>query len=617
MKQFNQGVAIHGLFGGPANAFDYAKSRTKSLLTTNTLFPDIYPPRWKWKNTDLMVRYWYLKTGAFLKSFDFLTVIQWDILVLGDLSSSLPSHNENDLLLSGIASLEELPSGWAWTNQGNNKKEWECFKEYARLVHGLNDGFTFCQGPLYSLPRTFLERYSFSAITELCHDEIRLPFYARAWGFSCKDTGLCKDWRSAETERYFNARTNKPIQATDIILQLNNPSGRRIFHPFREKWQYASSNSACRTSSTNRRPWILLATWNYAIIISLRLREIAEIIRIYYNKHNRETARNLQIPARASTALDWRMLADKCITDRRYPSAFKSHINALLAKIDEVVDINEYQVEYSHVKLELVQSLLISRKRFDNTKKELVQVFCNTLRRLNLHVFSAVSDDLSRFSDIVVCMSCEKYLSYAKNFVRSLDPVSDRLGRLIIVGDKTLRPYCYRYDSDSRVLFVPNSDTYERLTEKTFLAYLFLYGLELNASILKVDDDTTCVNPAKLTNKVFPLTKCSNYVGRVWHPGISGLSRWWHCGRYTASSSNFLPYSRYADVSYAEGQAYAISSRALRILAISYLLYPDQIKSELSYEDVAVGKCLARCGISPLHYPLINPGLLESQFRSD
>ena len=178
---------------------------------------------------------------------------------------------------------------------------------------------------------------------------------------------------------------------------------------------------------------------------------------------------------------------------------------------------------------------------------------------------------------------------------------------LLLIGDSRRKADgTYRFDSERNILYVPADDGYESLAEKMARAYTFLGASNISACVLKVDDDVFCTNPDRLVSEALPIVRVHHYVGRVW--GIM-TSRCWHFGKCADERLNQLPYGLITDAAYANGPAYLLSARAVRVLGKAAVYLHDVFMVEL-YEDLAVGKILKHYGIRPFSYDLEEQGIV-------
>jgi hypothetical protein len=234
LRASNPGVLVCGLFGGgPADAaaadavFGGDRELVYHLASRD--------PRWKWQNTDLAVREWYRDVGRGL-SFDVLHVVQWDLLLLDSLDRLYAHVPEGALALTAPTPIASIADRWHWTLVEPHRSELPALAAHVEECYGASAPDGACLGPGYALPREFLERYASADVPELCHDEIRLPLFARIFGFPVADTGFYPTWFDPEGERFFNANGDE-IEEAVIRNELRRPGGRRVFHPFRRAFE--------------------------------------------------------------------------------------------------------------------------------------------------------------------------------------------------------------------------------------------------------------------------------------------------------------------------------------------------------------------------------------------
>ena len=93
---------------------------------------------------------------------------------------------------------------------------------------------------------------------------------------------------------------------------------------------------------------------------------------------------------------------------------------------------------------------------------------------------------------------------------------NESISNLVIIGDPGTTTY--RFDCDQKCLFVPCADSYEKLPSKVASALTFLCFSDVNAAVLKVDDDIRCREPNELTKVLLHELSRSHYAGRIWDP---------------------------------------------------------------------------------------------------
>lgn len=230
-KSKNKDIPVYGLFGGSLSDYNKWGKRLMGFKEV-TYFSLKKPARWKWKNTDLMVRWWYsMNKDKF--EFKHITVLQWDILFAEEIDTMFRGCSARDISLTGPIDLSDIMKRWYWTTNKDVKDEFRLLRAYCNVMKLSPVALPqkACYGPLYRLSRDFLEEYIEAFPVELCHDEIRLPLYADLLGFNIIDTGVYS-WFDEAIEEYFNA-DNKEISDLKIKAELSSDTGRRIFHPVR------------------------------------------------------------------------------------------------------------------------------------------------------------------------------------------------------------------------------------------------------------------------------------------------------------------------------------------------------------------------------------------------
>jgi hypothetical protein len=245
LRAFNPDVEIYGLFGGEEECLEEAK------IALGADVRDVYflrgrNSRWKWQNTDLAVREWFRDFGRGL-DFDVVHVVQWDLLLLDSLSNIYGHVPPDALGLTGMTPVEKIAGGWHWTLNEPHKSELGQLREVVRERFEDGEPFIACLGPGYCLPREFLRRYADLDVPELGHDELRLPLYGRLLGFRLVDTGFYPAWFDPEGEKFFNANGDE-IEKARIRSELSLAGGRRVFHPYRQVFEYSAPSASLERS---------------------------------------------------------------------------------------------------------------------------------------------------------------------------------------------------------------------------------------------------------------------------------------------------------------------------------------------------------------------------------
>jgi hypothetical protein len=131
--------------------------------------------------------------------------------------------------------LDKIRERWSWATDPTLRPGTDALLAWGATSLGQTGTPTVILGPGYALPRTFLELYATANVCESGHDEVRLPLYAKHLNFGLTDNGLYPSWFDAEVERTFNA-DEREIELFDAYEELRKRTGRRAFHPCRERY---------------------------------------------------------------------------------------------------------------------------------------------------------------------------------------------------------------------------------------------------------------------------------------------------------------------------------------------------------------------------------------------
>jgi hypothetical protein len=189
---------------------------------------------WAWQHGDLALADWYREVGRDL-SFDVVHVVEWDLLLCAPLEDLYAHVPADGVALSGLRSMAAArDDGWSWvTDEGTyeHADDYDRLRELAREELGYDGEGCSCVFPGVALPRSFLAEYADLDVPAVANDEVRVPLVARALGYDCYDTGF-HEW-TYEGRRYFNGRGDA-VQRRRIVEELEDPDGRRAFHPVRQ-----------------------------------------------------------------------------------------------------------------------------------------------------------------------------------------------------------------------------------------------------------------------------------------------------------------------------------------------------------------------------------------------
>ncbi len=235
LRKYNPDVPIYGLYGGSIADGNLYSSALSKYLDDFYVFDHQKDAYWKWLNGDLMITEWFSARGVNLP-WDTIVVVQWDMLVLGSLRQIFAMLKEDELLISGLRPVEEVPQ-WYWVSEDEPQRR-EMYLEFLEYVQ---DKYNFRESPLCSLfvvaclPRKFLMQYSEIENKELGFFEYRIPIYAQIF-----KTPICMEhpfriwWDGVEPFRRSSTlnAAGGAIPLLLIYLNLLFPVGARVFHPY-------------------------------------------------------------------------------------------------------------------------------------------------------------------------------------------------------------------------------------------------------------------------------------------------------------------------------------------------------------------------------------------------
>ena len=231
IKQYNPHTPVYGMFGGEEDEYEAYNDILKDYLDGNYCIRN-KSSFWKWKNSDLAYRLWFMDYGKNIQ-FDSIVVLEWDLILFDNIENIYGHINADQIGLTGLTPLSKIEKEWFWTRNPEQRKYWLELLEHVEKEFNYNEQPHGALCPGVCLPRKFLEKYASIEPLELCHDELRIPLYGQALGFSLVDTGFYKKWFSKKEWKYFNCN-NQDIKLKRINKELGKKKGRRVFHPFRE-----------------------------------------------------------------------------------------------------------------------------------------------------------------------------------------------------------------------------------------------------------------------------------------------------------------------------------------------------------------------------------------------
>ena len=232
LRRFNPATSVFGLYGGSHSAFPEALRALSGHLDGIWEIP-VESPKWKWQHGDISLALWYRSVGRHLP-FDMLHLAEWDLLLLGNLDDIYGPAGAEGVALTGLTPLARIQHKWHWTTKEPLATQWNQLRDHVERRHGWKGPYLACQGPANAFSRAFLERYSREELPELAHDELRIPLYAQALGFSVDPLPhIYREIQDPAEMTFFNCE-RRLIEERTIRRQLATPMGRRVFHPYRE-----------------------------------------------------------------------------------------------------------------------------------------------------------------------------------------------------------------------------------------------------------------------------------------------------------------------------------------------------------------------------------------------
>ncbi|MFA6391853.1 MAG: hypothetical protein WCW66_03845 [Patescibacteria group bacterium] len=241
IKKHNPSIKIFGLYGGrKKDATMYKKKLGKYLDNFYTSAYSDKQKTWKWIHGDLMILDWYTKRGSKL-NWDSIVVVQWDMLVLGNIAKQFPGIKKNELFLSGYRTMDvSIEKKWNWTRVENklSRKIYLNFKNYIEEKYNYNKKLKCCLFILEVFPRDFFSKWQLLPSKELGMLEYSIPTYAKILRQPIYQRNLGVWWFDNKANNGLtplNARGIE-IKKNFIESELKKKNGYRIFHPYNRLW---------------------------------------------------------------------------------------------------------------------------------------------------------------------------------------------------------------------------------------------------------------------------------------------------------------------------------------------------------------------------------------------
>jgi len=232
IKYIDPDISVYGIYGGASEKFTEANKKLKSVFEDNYLIK-VEDGNWKWLHADITYQMWYNDVGKAI-DFDYVAVLEWDLLLMETIQNLFPSPQNDTLLMSGIIPMEKVSKFWFWSRPENQKK-YQTFKDKVEKHYKVEIKDYAMLGPGLFMPRAFLDCLGESKLFEAeVTDELKMPVWAQVFGFKFESNHFYRNWFSFFEQHFFNANI-VDIRHSTVLKQLDKRNGRRAFHPYREK----------------------------------------------------------------------------------------------------------------------------------------------------------------------------------------------------------------------------------------------------------------------------------------------------------------------------------------------------------------------------------------------
>jgi hypothetical protein len=239
------------------------------------------------------------------------------------------------------------------------------------------------------------------------------------------------------------------------------------------------------------------------------------------------------------------------------------------------------------------------------------RLYDHVFERVNHQALADFQQTYSAAKLIVAHVSCRERLSLAQASVRSFEDASPTIDNLTVVGDASLPRDSYVFQAREKLLIVPAADTYECLPQKVQKLFMFLGRANLDAHVLKIDDDIRCADPVQLHRDLQNVMSQSEYGGAiVVQPEPFLASTCWHLNKCADGMVNEQPDSLVFLAPFVSGKYYWLHRATVRALSKMALIHSRLFQVEL-YEDRAIGAVLAQYGFACTAYDLVRSGSIS------
>ncbi len=182
IKKHNPHIKIFGLYGGDQKQAKLYRTKLNKYLDKFYLSSLSGQARsWKWINGDLLILDWYQNQGRQLSGWDSVVVIQWDVLVLGNIKKQFPKLQKNELFISGLRLLDKnIEQQWHWTKaRGKERRHYLSFSKYILEKYNYRQKLLCSLFIVQIFPRLFFGQWLLIENKELGMLEYKIPTYAK------------------------------------------------------------------------------------------------------------------------------------------------------------------------------------------------------------------------------------------------------------------------------------------------------------------------------------------------------------------------------------------------------------------------------------------------------
>lgn len=236
LRMSNPGVLVYGLYGGDVAQAATFEQGLRGLLDDFYTFAEPRDSLWKWYNGDLVIQQWFQDRGCQL-AWDSIVVVQWDMLLFGDVRDLFGHVGMNEVLCSGQRPVAEIEALWSWTN-GTSPKDRGEYEDFLRATGMDSQEALACLFVVVVLPRVFFERYAAVATQSRGFLEYRVVSYARRFGLGFASADRYFPWWGFPRDSRRLPRWKRVIRASKtavpwplVAINALFPCGVPIVHP--------------------------------------------------------------------------------------------------------------------------------------------------------------------------------------------------------------------------------------------------------------------------------------------------------------------------------------------------------------------------------------------------